>query len=377
MREAAPGRSPWPAGSPVSSPAPAAASGAASPAALAARGRRRGAGRAAQRRRRWQDASPARCDDAGGTAVAITADVTDAGAGGGGWPREVTRRLGAADDPRQRGRAPSAPSTSCWDVDPDAWVAHADGQRRRAVPYRARLPARACSAQGWGRIVNVTSAAALHPPGPLNSAYGTSKVALNQFTRHLAAELAGTGVTANVFHPGDVKTEIWADIRDQVAALGSDGRRLRAAGSTWVEETGGDPPEKAADARRCGSSPTTRRRSTASSCGSRTACSRPSRAGSSRATSGPGSAHVRVVRPRRRTPPGRDRVGSRECGGEGWSGSWPRVRPCSRRRERRRLRQCCTSQQEARTAGPAREPRPLRELRPRLPRGPGRDRWSS
>src|SRR5206468_3374832 len=33
----------------------------------------------------------------------------------------------------------------------------------------------------WGRIINFTSAAALHPPGPLNSAYATSKVALNQF----------------------------------------------------------------------------------------------------------------------------------------------------------------------------------------------------
>ena len=31
---------------------------------------------------------------------------------------------------------------------------------------------------GWGRIVNVTSAASLHPPGALNSAYATAKVAL-------------------------------------------------------------------------------------------------------------------------------------------------------------------------------------------------------
>ena len=59
--------------------------------------------------------------------------------------------------------------------------------------------------QGWGRIINVTSAAALHKPGPINSAYGTSKAALNQFTRHLAAELINTGVTTNVVHPGEVK----------------------------------------------------------------------------------------------------------------------------------------------------------------------------
>jgi NAD(P)-dependent dehydrogenase (short-subunit alcohol dehydrogenase family) len=100
--------------------------------------------------------------------------------------------------------------------------------------------------QGWGRIVNVTSAASLHPPGPLGSAYATSKVALNQLTRHLAAELEGTGVTANVIHPGDVKTDMWADIRDQADALGADGEGLRQW-VQWVAETGGDPPHKAAD----------------------------------------------------------------------------------------------------------------------------------
>lgn len=99
---------------------------------------------------------------------------------------------------------------------------------------------------GWGRIVNVTSAAALHPPGPLNSAYGTSKVAMNQFTRHLAAELIGTGVTANVIHPGDVRTDMWAAIRDEAERLGPEADGYRAW-VRWVDETGGDPPGKAAD----------------------------------------------------------------------------------------------------------------------------------
>ena len=99
---------------------------------------------------------------------------------------------------------------------------------------------------GWGRVINVSSAASLHQPGILNSAYGTSKAGLNQFTRHLAAELEGTGVTANVIHPGDLKTEMWADVREQVDRLGE-----IAAGYAqwvdWVEETGGDPVEKAGD----------------------------------------------------------------------------------------------------------------------------------
>ncbi|MFZ0600460.1 MAG: SDR family oxidoreductase [Roseiarcus sp.] len=89
---------------------------------------------------------------------------------------------------------------------------------------------------GWGRIVNVTSANALHPPGPLHSAYGTSKAALNHFTRHLAAEVNGTGVTANLIHPGDVKTEMWADIRTKAQRLGAPAEPfLRWA--DWVEKT--------------------------------------------------------------------------------------------------------------------------------------------
>jgi NAD(P)-dependent dehydrogenase (short-subunit alcohol dehydrogenase family) len=96
---------------------------------------------------------------------------------------------------------------------------------------------------GWGRIVNFSSAASLHRPGPLNSAYGTSKVALNQFTRHLAAELEGTGVTANVIHPGEVKTAMWATIKaESAAAEGAEAYRRWAA---EVGESGGDDPEQA------------------------------------------------------------------------------------------------------------------------------------
>jgi NAD(P)-dependent dehydrogenase (short-subunit alcohol dehydrogenase family) len=100
--------------------------------------------------------------------------------------------------------------------------------------------------RGWGRIVNVTSAASLHPPGPLGSAYATAKAGLNQLTRHLASELAGTGVTANVIHPGDVKTDMWADIRDQATKLGEEGEALRQW-VEWVDLTGGDSPRKAVD----------------------------------------------------------------------------------------------------------------------------------
>ena len=131
------------------------------------------------------------------------------------------------------------------DTDPAVWIETI--QINAIAPY---LTCRAfvCGmvARGWGRIVNVTSAAALHTPGPANSAYGTSKAALNQFTRHLASELKGTGVTANVIHPGDVKTEMWAYIRAEAQRLGSVADAY-IQWADWVEETGGDDPEMAAD----------------------------------------------------------------------------------------------------------------------------------
>jgi NAD(P)-dependent dehydrogenase (short-subunit alcohol dehydrogenase family) len=130
------------------------------------------------------------------------------------------------------------------DADPAAWLETV--ALDLGGPFlccKALLPG--MLAEGWGRIVNVTSAASLHTPGPFCSAYATAKAALNQLTRHLAADLEGSGVTANVIHPGDVKTDMWADIRGQAERL--DGADAFRQWVEWVEETGGDPPRKAAD----------------------------------------------------------------------------------------------------------------------------------
>jgi NAD(P)-dependent dehydrogenase (short-subunit alcohol dehydrogenase family) len=128
-------------------------------------------------------------------------------------------------------------------TDPDEWI------RTLSVncvgPYlTCRAFAPGMIAQGWGRIVNVSSAAPLYPPAAVNSAYGTSKAALNHMTRHLAVELEGTGVTANVMHPGSLKTEMWADIKAQILDAGPGAEGLR----DWVEmveATGGDSTEHA------------------------------------------------------------------------------------------------------------------------------------
>ncbi len=179
---------------------------------------------------------------AGHQALAIPADVTEAGQvealkekvqGQLGVPAILVNAAGIF-----------GPIQLIANSDSAAWVQTI--QINTVAPYlTCRALVGGMIAQGWGRIVNFTSAASLHPPGPLNSAYGTSKVALNQFTRHLAAELEGSGVTANAMHPGDVKTEMWADIRDQAQAMGPEAEAYRQW-VKWVEETGGDDPTKAA-----------------------------------------------------------------------------------------------------------------------------------
>ena len=71
-----------------------------------------------------------------------------------------------------------------------------------------------------GRIVNLSSILGslnLHsdPSSPIYSsklfAYDTSKTALNAYTIHLAAALAGTNIKVNSAHPGWVKTDLGSD----------------------------------------------------------------------------------------------------------------------------------------------------------------------
>ena len=179
----------------------------------------------------------------GGEAIAIPADVGSSQSVAA-MKAEVESRLGAPSI-LVNAAGVFGPVQLVWKTDPAAWIETV--MVNTVAPYLlCRAFAEGMIRLGWGRIVNVTSAAALHEPGPINSAYGTSKAALNQFTRHLAAELAGSGVTANVIHPGDVKTEMWADIREKARGLGPEAARYQEW-ADWVETTGGDDPEKASD----------------------------------------------------------------------------------------------------------------------------------
>ena len=182
---------------------------------------------------------------AGGVALAVPTDVSDRTA----VDRLADAIAGARMSPPTilvNAAGVFGPLRLVVDSDPEEWIRTLEVNLHSAYfTMRRFLPG--MIAAGWGRILNVTSAAAVHTPGPLNSAYATSKVALDQLTRQVATELVGTGVTANVFHPGDVKTEMFERIRDDVAALGSAADANYGPWVDWMERTGGDPVEKAAE----------------------------------------------------------------------------------------------------------------------------------
>ena len=72
--------------------------------------------------------------------------------------------------------------------------------------------------QRKGRIINISSVAAEHTnPGQTN--YAASKGAINSFTRSLAVELAGRGVTVNAIAPGFIETDMSENVRNKAGDL--------------------------------------------------------------------------------------------------------------------------------------------------------------
>jgi 3-oxoacyl-[acyl-carrier protein] reductase len=72
--------------------------------------------------------------------------------------------------------------------------------------------------QRRGRIINISSVAANYVnPGQTN--YAASKGAINSFTRALAVELAGRGVTVNAIAPGFIETDMSEAVRNKAGDL--------------------------------------------------------------------------------------------------------------------------------------------------------------
>ena len=69
----------------------------------------------------------------------------------------------------------------------------------------------------WGRVVNMSSAVALHG-NPGQTAYAASKSALVGITKSLAREVGGKGITVNAVCPGLLDTQMTSHLTGQARA---------------------------------------------------------------------------------------------------------------------------------------------------------------
>jgi NAD(P)-dependent dehydrogenase (short-subunit alcohol dehydrogenase family) len=141
---------------------------------------------------------------AGGTAMAVLGDVSQE-ADARRMVEEVLSRYGRLDILVNNAGAPQgADRNEIEDVPVEAWDLTMGVNAKGAfLMSRAAVPA--MRKARWGRIVSVSSKAALRP-GPKRATYAASKAAILGFTRSLALDLAPFGITVNAVCPGPIRT---------------------------------------------------------------------------------------------------------------------------------------------------------------------------
>jgi NAD(P)-dependent dehydrogenase (short-subunit alcohol dehydrogenase family) len=105
----------------------------------------------------------------------------------------------------------SGPMARIAAVDPAQW-AYALAVNLNGPFYAAQALLPDMLAAGWGRIINISSGAAVGA-NPGLGAYSVSKAGLDHFTRMLDAENHAAGVAAMTVYPGIMATEMQAQAR--------------------------------------------------------------------------------------------------------------------------------------------------------------------
>lgn len=111
---------------------------------------------------------------------------------------------------------------------PETWSSGYDRNVLAAVRVTARLLPNMRAAK-WGRIVNISSMAAMMAPAKRPD-YGAAKAAVIAMTASLAKEVAMDGITANTVSPGTIHSDKLDEGFRRVAA----GRGL-ASDASWTE----------------------------------------------------------------------------------------------------------------------------------------------
>jgi 3-oxoacyl-[acyl-carrier protein] reductase len=152
----------------------------------------------------------------GGQAQTVMADITDE-ASVHALVTAATRRFGSIGVV-VHAVSPPLNATSFEDLGWSEIESHLDAEVKGAF-----LLAKACvpqmRAQGYGRIVAVTSQVLDGAPTPKWTAYAVGKAALATFARCLAVELGPTGITVNCVSPGMTETALIGDIPEKMRLI--------------------------------------------------------------------------------------------------------------------------------------------------------------
>ena len=90
----------------------------------------------------------------------------------------------------------------------------------------SRAALRGMLREKWGRIVNMSSAVAIHGNAG-QTVYAATKAGLLGMTKSLAREVAAKGITVNALCPGLLATEMTAHLTDEARAFSIDQTPLR------------------------------------------------------------------------------------------------------------------------------------------------------
>jgi 3-oxoacyl-[acyl-carrier protein] reductase len=146
----------------------------------------------------------------GGRAVAVAANVADEGAVADGVA-QVVERLGPPtilvnNAGIMRDRTLAKMTLGDWDTVIDVNL--------RSVFLMCREVHSHMREAGWGRIVNMSSIAALGIFGGTN--YSAAKAGIQGITKTMALELGRHGITANVVAPGFVLTDMTKEVAERM-----------------------------------------------------------------------------------------------------------------------------------------------------------------
>ncbi|MER7182321.1 3-oxoacyl-ACP reductase FabG [Streptomyces hyaluromycini] len=144
----------------------------------------------------------AEIEKAGGRALAVGVDVADEQAVQAGVER-VAAELGAPIV--LVNNAGVTRDNMLFKMGVDDWDAVLNVHLRGAF-LMSRAAQKYMTQEKWGRIVNLSSIAALGNRGQVN--YSAAKAGLQGFTKTLAIELGKFGVTANAIAPGFIETDM-------------------------------------------------------------------------------------------------------------------------------------------------------------------------